>query len=281
MFQWRAYGGTTAHNSSLISTYDYTETFTINGTSRVDYSVPDSSGLYIESTYGNSPVTWTPNVWRFVTNTSAAQNTNYPGDSGSGSSTGAIQCSATGGRWGIDYLANGNPLHTDYVVQVDAVLTSGRIEITSKASANALFSDASSLSVFFKPEGISIYRNVSGLGETSLLTFSTALPADSWQNFAVKFSPTTLNIYLNQILQLSVNLADVGTSHLDYTGYSQNAVGFGFQSPSESTEWGWFDNFQVGSAVPEPQVNLLLCLSLFVRYIHSANRRRPKTLSSK
>ncbi|PAW79402.1 MAG: hypothetical protein B9S32_02345 [Verrucomicrobia bacterium Tous-C9LFEB] len=282
MFQWTATAGTTVGTSTIIHSYDYADTFTMNGTTRPDYSFPQTDGLLIENTYGHSAVSWIPNTWRVVTNTSATNGplNTYPGDNGSGSATGALQGNSQGARWGINYTSDGTStgtaLRNTFAVQVDAVLTTGRIEITSKSSANSAFDGAGSLSVFFRPEGISIYNYA--LNETLVATAPAGFTAGTWQNLAVVFSPTELKIYTNQIFLLSVDLTNVGDQHLNYTGYSQQAVGFGFQTPTYG-EWAWFDNFQVGaSAVPEPRAIWLTTFAtlyfLLLRRIKS-NRAVP------
>lgn len=264
MFQWNATAATAVGSSTIIHSLDYSDTFTVNGTTRLDNAFPTGSGLLVENPRSNPAVSWSVNAWKMVTNSSVTNGTlNYPGDSGAGSSTGLAQIAAQSARTGINYTADGTasstPLRTIYAVQVDAVLTTGRIEITSKSSAGAELTDSGSLSVFFRPEGISIYNFAHN--ETVVAAAPVGFTAGTWQNLAVTFTPNTLKIYTNQILLLNVDLTDVGTNHLNYTGYSQQAVGIGFQTP-DLGEWAWFDNFQVGAA-PEPTAMTFLILASF------------------
>lgn len=277
MFQWNATAATAVGSSTVIHTLDYSDTFTVNGTTRVNNAFPTGSGLLVENPYGNTSVQWSANPWKMVTNSSTTNGTlNYPGDSGAGSSTGLAQIAAQYARTGINYTTDGTstgtPLRTIYAVQVDAVLTTGRIEITSKASAGADFSAPGSLSVFFRPEGISIYNFAHN--ETLVAAAPSGFTAGTWQNLAVTFTPNTLKIYTNQILLLTVDLTDVGTNHLNYTGYSQQAVGIGFQTP-DLGEWAWFDNFQVGAA-PEPAISVLMNMGILLLFLQRTRRNKFK-----
>jgi len=259
VFQWNAIAATAVGSSTIIHTLDYSDTFTVNGTTRLDNAFPTGSGLLVENPRSNPAESWSVNAWKMVTNSSTTNGTlHYPGDSGAGSSTGLAQIAAQSARTGINYTTDGTstgtPLRSIYAVQVDAVLTTGRIEITSKSSAGAELTDSGSLSVFFRPEGISIYNFAHN--ETLVAAAPTGFNAGTWQNLAVTFAPNTLKIYTNQILLLTVDLTDVGVNHFNYTGYSQQAVGIGFQTP-DLGEWAWFDNFQVGAA-PEPNSLLLI-----------------------
>lgn len=276
VFQCSTVEAVSIGSSSIINTLDYSDTFTVNGDSRPEDELPSHDGTSIQSTYGNGPVYWTPNGWRIVTDTSQSVSegaSDYPGTSGSGSATGMLQIASQAGHWGIDYTTDGvtgSPaLRSSYLVQIDAVMTNGRVEITSKATAGSLFSDVGSLSVFFRQTGdslgISIYDSVHH--ETQVAEAPAGLLAGSWQNLAVEFSATGLKIYTNELLITTVDLQKVGQNELDYTGYSQQAVGFGFSSSADSDR-AWFDNFQVGLAVPEPHTHSLLLACAVFALLH-------------
>lgn len=261
--------------SSILGSLDYSDTFTSNSDTRQEDQIPTDTT--IESNYGNPSVTWIPNAWRIVKDTSPSVPSllsPYPGSSGSGSATGMIQMANNTGSWGINYTtdgtATGSPLRSAYLVQVDAVLNNGYVFIASKPSANSLFSTDGSLSVFFHKNkttdsmDISVYDFLHG--ETKVADAPLGFLNGTWQNIAVEFSVSGLKIYANQLLVTTVNLYDV--SGLDYSGYSRNAVGMGFTSTAVEDR-AWFDNFQVGAAVPEASPSLLLLAGGLFLFVHT------------
>jgi len=243
--------------ATLLSVVDYSDTFTTNKTTRVDGTIPNDWD--IEKSHGNPIATWGPSQsWILRTDTSiqSAAPGLYPGSNGRGSATGFIQAEGPAGDWGITYTSDGtiggSLLRSTYIVQVDAVLVGDRIDITSGPSSGGGIWVPGALSVLFRASdnnvglGVEVF-NIE-LGSTLVappLPFST----QTWLNLAVEFSPTMLKIYADESLIATVDLSNVAGSGKDYTGYSQQAVGFGFATSPFDDKGTWFDNFQVGLPV--------------------------------
>ncbi len=251
--------GVTAHQSSLISTYDYSDSFT--GTdaggqpNRPFIAAVQTAPTYVvESTFGNPATNFqTQGQAAGVAAFSIASeptglvdgSPTYPGSSGAGSATGFTQ---TGGA-SFDYgLAYG--LRSRYVVQFDAVATGDRIDISSTPLPGSIF-QGNSLSLFFRATGgLSLYN---GTTDTPVPGFDSGLTGGGkWHNYAVLFDQDAKSI------ELFVDEQSKGTIDLTtfagglYQSYSNGAVSVGGGLGGGENRI-WTDNFQVGGAsVPEP-----------------------------
>jgi len=217
----------------LISTVDYSDTFTLTGI-RTDGLLGDNSnGAYdLEDRHGNPPATWTPTVTGIFGFKTPATSTDPAALEAAIGNNGAS--SGMGEATDIDFnFAYG--LRSDYVVQVDAILPTDRLDISSLAAAGDsplgyLGGGANTLSVFFRRDslagvpwpgfpvtglpGIGIYN---GTMETAVLDSSgglvhTGVDDNNWHNFAVEFDQahSLLRIYVDRALKAAVNLTTVG-----------------------------------------------------------------------
>jgi len=248
--------GVIAGQSSLIGTYDFTDTFTgtaDGGQANRPYvpAVQTAPTYLVEHTFANPPQNFqTGGSPAGVASFSIASDTQgqipanpvYPGSSGAGSATGFTQ---TGGG-SLDYgLAYG--LRTRYIVQVDAITSDDRIDITSAPSTGNIF-QANSVTVFFRAAGgLDLYN---GTTDTAVAGFNTGLTGPGqWHNYAVLFDQDNkkLQIYVDEQNKGSIDLTTFAGGL--YQNYSNAAVTVG--SGNAAYNRTWTDNFQVG-AVPEP-----------------------------
>ena len=258
--------------SSLIMHYDYSDTFTgtpDGGDANRPYipAVQGASAYVVEDTYGHPSEHFQTQgqpagvaEFSFASDTAGrvgGESPAFPGTSGAGSATGFTQ---TGG--GTDYGLNYG-LRTRYVVQVDAVASGDRIDVTSGGIPGTIF-QGNSLSVFFRGDGSGNASLFNGGVDTSIRSqipnFNTGLTNDgAWHNYAVLFdqSHNTIQLYVDQQSKGIINLLtfDGGL----YANYSNAAVGVGGGLGGGQNRL-WTDNFQVGDAVPEPASLSLLGL---------------------
>ena len=261
--------GVAVGSSALIGQLDYSDTFT--GTD--DGGQPDRpyiaavqppAAYGIESTYGNPAGSFQGAGFSFASDFQptapgfVAGANPYPtgitNASGAGSSTGFTQ---TGGA--VDYgLSYG--LRDEYIVQVDAVTTPDRIDISSGASLGIF--GTSSLSVFFRGNGTgdaSLFNGTTDTGIQSIIpSFNTGIQgAGEWHNFAARYDIADQEIELF-VDEASLALIDLTTfAGGIYGGFSNDIVGAG----GSGGDRVWTDNFQVG-AVPEPSSAILLCAGM-------------------
>lgn len=249
--------GVTVGSSSLIKHLDLSDTMTgaADGSSnalRIYAAAVQPPGAYvIENTHGNVSRSWAAASFSFASDRS---NTNpgfvdgvpsYPGNagtnentSGSGSLTGFTQ---TGG--GVDYGATYN-LRNKYVVQVDAIQTPDRIDITSGTGAGGL-AGPGGISVFFRNGGIGVYNSAVGEKATGI---ATGIVGNTWNNYAVAFDRP------NNSVEFFVNEVSKGTLNLNtfeggaFANFSTNAVSVGGAGGNRV----WTDNAQVGSFANTP-----------------------------
>lgn len=254
--------GVRAGSSSLIAQPDYTDTFTgtddggIAGRPYVAAPLPE---YRIESNYGNPETHYVQQPGSafsiasdrgpgFVQGGAPAYPTTLaPNASGAGSDTGFTQTGGNNLGYGVRY-----GLRDEYVVQVDMVQVTDRVDITSGDVPGGGFIFAGrSISVFFRGDGgggVSVFNG--GL-DTPVPGANTGIAAwnagqSRWYNYAVRFDipDNEIEIYVNEV---SVAVVDLDT----FAG-GVYAAGFSNQFVSVSTNTGdrtWTDNFQVGGLV--------------------------------
>lgn len=299
--RWAAADGVAVGSSSLISTVQYSDSFTIgtdsstgtrNGTSYTVGGYPISSQqAIVESAYAASQTSPTFQTTAFslnndahyvdVTTNGAPFFQTYPGSSHAGSNSGFTQTglghdtSETAGAVTIyneeDHgFAYG--LGNNFIVQADAVQTNDRIDIYIGDTTDTILS-SDGLSVFFRASGgggtIRLFN--AGVGETDTSFASTNVLADQWNNYAVGFDLTTktLSIYTNQVLDGTIDLAtfDGGAYASVLDANSADYVGVGGHVITTGDQIGllWTDNFQVGlSEVPEPSTHGMMAAGVAI-----------------
>jgi hypothetical protein len=280
--------GVAVGTSDLIGTVQYSDTFTIGtnystGTRNgVSYGVGDypltTQQAILESAYNNSQSSPSWETTAFSLNNDAHYvdvTTNgspffqtYPGSSGAGSTTGFTQTGlgdATTETNGLITIHNTEDhsiaygAGTNFVVQADAVQTNDRIDINIGNTQDTVLS-SDGLSIFFRAGGgsnsIGLWN--AGLGETDASFASTNVTLNKWNNYAVGFNLNTdvLSIYTNEVLDGTINLATFdGGAYADVLDANSNEfVGVGGHTNVADGQIGllWTDNFEVGTAVPEP-----------------------------
>ncbi|HOW73102.1 MAG TPA: PEP-CTERM sorting domain-containing protein [Phycisphaerae bacterium] len=280
--------GVPVNQSSLIADLDFSDTFTgadSGGSNAARVYVPavqPAAAYAVENTYGNSARNFNsfsvgPDRGEFSFAADGAGmpglvdgSPAYPGTSGAGSDTGFTQ---TGGN--LDYgIAYG--LRTHYVVQVDFVASSDRIDITSSPSPGSIF-QPNSLSVFIRGDGsgnASLYNGATDTPiQSSIPSFNTGLTNDGkWHNYAVEFDQTaqTIEIFVDEDSEGVIDLTSFAGGL--YANFSNQAVGAGAGLGGGQNR-AWSDNFQVGSPVPEPGTVALLALGT-TGFVRSVRRRR-------
>jgi hypothetical protein len=302
--------GVTVGRSSLISTLDYSDTFT--GTddggrpNRPYMAAVQAQGAYmIENTYANPSQQFTqvrtdtgvvpprPN-FSFAADRTGTPGllptaaSPYPGSSGAGSDLGFTQTGNPGLDYGINY-----GLRNHYVVQVDAVQVPDRIDITSGPIAGTIFQE-NSLSVFFRgqntndpnpalPNNISLFtrvidpvtgnpvnRDVPVRGQPGYENFGTGLAGSREWHNYAVRFDQS-----NKLIEVFVDEVSLGT--IDLTTFD-NGTFANFSNAAVSAGSGdgagdrtWTDNFQVGAAVPEPGALALVAMPLL-----TLSRRRGR-----
>jgi len=260
--------GVTAGNSSLISAYDYQDTFTgsadggLNPNRPYVAAIQAAPAYVVEKTFGHPSTNFTspgftPDRAEFSiaadgpgTPGLVNGSPNYPGTSGAGSATGLTQ---TGNS--VDYsLPYG--FRTKYVVQFDAVTSGDRIDMTTGSNLGGGIG-LGNLSVFFRATGgLSLYN---GATDTPVTAAAGAFDADTglrgggqWHNYAVLFDRDANK------LQIFVDEASKGVIDLNtfagglYANFATGIVGAGGGLGGGENRT-WTDNFQVGApVVPEP-----------------------------
>ena len=264
-------------SSTLISTLDYSDTFTIDGTTRIDNVFPPSAAARaVENCYGNTPQTWGNYIWSLNTASTASnfEGAVYPGNSNAGSVGGFTQ---TGGIaeevWGVNYN-----LRTNYVVQFDAVTpyNSAATAYAIIATGSAIDSSTSpnGLAVLFGNDGSVLLRNGT-VGDTTVSAITTGLTStQAWHNFAVKFDldHQLLDVYVDQVDkgQINLNTFDGGLYGAQVSSATNDYVSVGAKNGVRI----WTDNFQVGSATPEPSAIALLVTGLIGLLAYAWRKRR-------
>lgn len=254
-----------------IQTMDYSDTFTgtddggIPGRPYVAAGLPE---YRIEDNHGNSVTHFTQQPGSafsiasdlgpgFVQGGAPAYPTSLaPNASGAGSDTGFTQTGGNNLGYGVVY-----GLRKEYIVRVDAVQTTDRVDITSGDVPTGSFIAAGhSISVFFRGDGsggVSVYN---GAVDTTIPGFNSGIAAwndpangglSRWYTYAVRFDS------VNNEIEISVNDVSLGVVDLSVFGGGAYAAGFSNQFVSVSTNTGdrtWTDNFQVGSPYPNDPI---------------------------
>lgn len=253
--------GVTVGQSSLFTTPDFGDTFTQTAqggaagrpsTAAVQPLIP---AYIVEQNFGNASQILAGASFSFASDTAGLVLgvPVYPGTSGAGSATGITQ---TGGS--VDY---GVPygLRDNYIVQMDAVQSSDRIDISSGAGVGIFAPN--SLSVFFRGDGSGNASLFNGTTDTpiqaSIPTFNTNIPGlgnnHQWNNYAVRFDRVNqdIEIYVNEV---SKGIIDLNTFAGGIYANFSNAVVGGGGGLGGGQNRTWTDNFQVGGfgAVPFP-----------------------------
>lgn len=129
---------------------------------------------------------------------------------------------------------------------------------------------ANTLSVFIRPTGVVLYRSDTF---TEVATgISTGPVGGIWSNIAAHVDLTANTI---QLFQNETALGGVINVNSLMPGYvwDASAVGFGIRSPGGDRLWA--DNFQIGTAVPEPSTFALAGLTSVL--LLAWNRRRKNS----
>lgn len=261
--------GVPAGQSSLISAYDYTDSFTgapdggANAARIYAAAIQPAAAYAVENTHGHPAVNFRSQTvgvdqaeFSFAADGAGTPGLVdglpiYPGSSGAGSATGLTQ---TGGN--VDYgVAYG--FRRRYVVQFDAVASSDRIDVTSGNIAGTIFSPPNNLSVFIRQDGTGNVSLFNGAVDTPA-GFATGLANDGqWHNYAVLFDQdaNSVEIFVDEVSKGSIDLNSFAGGL--YAGFSNAAVGVGLGLGGGQNR-SWTDNFQVGAPVPEPGSALLL-----------------------
>ena len=274
--------------SDLISTLDYSDTFTIgSGSSGTREGTSYNTGDYplygnignVENDYGNPPESWGNSAFSINNNAnfytgsdSPTPTTGDPGavdgftQTGLGDSNGRIE------NFGFAYGGGSTGLRNNFVVQADMVQLRDRNDIIISSSSNLFAND--SLQIFFRQDGVGIGSQGSTGAFENQTGFTTGLTYGAWENYAVGFDipDNLLSIYTNGNLLGTVNLNTFAggdyANVLDAQSGAYVAIGGADQSQDDGTiGLLWTDNFQVGAAAaPEPGTWAMLLggLGLFV-----------------
>lgn len=279
--RWRV-SGVTAGNSSLIGTYDYSDTFTGTTAGGSNPNRPFVAALQppaayaVENTYTNPSQNFQSQgqaagvaAFSFASDTEGRvlpEAPPYPGSSGAGSATGFTQ-SGSSVDYGILY-----GLRREYIVQVDAVQSGDRVDITTGPTPGTIGGGDSSLSVFIRGTNgtISLYDGVDTVVPIETVNTGISTPG-VWHNYAVKFDQDdlTVEVFVDEQSKGVVDLVTFAGGR--YADFSNAAVGAGIGLAGGESR-AWTDNFQVGAPVPEPTMAGLAGAALFG--LLSRRRRR-------
>ncbi len=272
-------GGISVGSSSLIQTLDYSDTFTLGVGTRTTlpanhYNIGNGfpGALALENNYGNPARTWTDFAWSISQDAVAINGaTPFPGGSGAGSATGMTQTGGGEVNFGIEY-----DLRNDFVVQLDAVQVSDRVNITIGNGRDTI-AQGNGLSVFFRQNAHAILPEVGvynpNVGEliTSLDTGLAGVDLNEWHNYAVRFdlNNNDLTIWVDQIQLGILDLDTLGGPTVfggpvvlpgAYVPFLNAATNDSVTVGTTGGDRTWTDNFQVGSPVPEPGSATMLML---------------------
>jgi hypothetical protein len=230
---------------------DYSDTFTTNGIRPDGLFNQNQNGAYtVENSYGNPTAVWTPTTnCGFNTPQSSTDPTKVGQASGNAGASGGL-AQSPGGDFSLAY-----GLRTNYVVQVQAIFPSNRLDISSLPAAGDAITAANSLTVFLRPDtiagesGLPSISLFNGSTETAVTnadgTFALSGVTDSnWHAIAVQFDQgeSLLRIYVDGVVKAQVHLSTFAGGL--YQNFSNGAVGVG----GSGSDF-WIDNFAVGAPV--------------------------------
>jgi hypothetical protein len=202
-------------------------------------------GINVETSYGNPAKVWQNGLWSLNTDASTFPGSNYPGGSGAGSATGITQ---TGGGWDGSFTYG---LSSSFVVQLDSVQAIDRVNVFT-GSTGGIFGG---MSIFFRHTAHPSFPEIGIFNGTT--EFNTGLTsgipaAGAWHNYAVEFTPTALEFFVDEVSRGTLDLTTFNGG--SFLGYSNAWVGAGNTGSTASAGFpiSWSDNFQVGAPVPEP-----------------------------
>ena len=230
----------------LIGNVDYSDSFTTNAVRTDGLSNNNTNGAYnVENHSSNPAAVWTPTSG-FTFNTPASSTDPAKVGAAMGNSGAATGLAQTGG--GDSSFAYG--LQTNYVVQVDAIMPSDRLDITTLPTAGGGIFAPNSLTVFLRRDsatsapGIGLFNGTAETGVTNSngAYVRTGVNDNNWHTFAVNFDQfnSQLKVYVDGVLLANVNPATFAGGI--YQNFSNGAVGVG-----GSGGVFWLDNFKVGA----------------------------------
>ncbi|MCL5098990.1 MAG: Ig-like domain-containing protein, partial [Candidatus Omnitrophica bacterium] len=253
----------------LIAVGDYTDTFTLNSVRTDGLNGDNSQGAYnLEDLHGNPATTWTPQTpYTFVTpDTSSNPDLLNAATGDPGASSGLAQVTS----YTDASFAYG--LRDDYVVQVDAILPSDRLDIISGETPGGGIGGANTLSVFlrrdstagqphaaFPDTGLPAIGLYNGSKETGVFDAENkfiyvGVDDNNWHRYAIHFDHPNnqVGIYVDGKLITTVDVSTFAGGI--YMNYSNGAVGVGGGGAF------WLDNFVVGGpeAMQEPPGELTI-----------------------
>lgn len=275
--------GVMAGASSLFNTPDYSDTFTGTDSGGIPgrpYVASPLLSYAIENTHGNPAANYIHQPGSAFSIAADFVGTNGfvqggtppypvllgPNASGAGSDTGFTQTGGNNLGYGVSY-----GLRNEYVVQVDMVQVTDRVDITSGGMPPAGHIAApNSISVFFRGDGsgnASIYNGVVDTpirGQPGYNGFNTGIAAwnasvnggqSRWYNYAVRFDQpdNEIELYVNEV-SLGVIDLDTFAGGIYSAGFSNQFVGVS----SSTGDRTWTDNFQVGGNPTLPPTPALL-----------------------
>lgn len=233
----------------LIGKVDYSDTFSLNATRTDGLYNNNANGAYNVETVGSNPAAaWSP-IANFSFNTPASSTDPAKVGAATGNTGAAGGLAQTGG--GDFSLPYG--LQSNFVVQVDAIVPTDRLDISTLPVAGGNIFSTNSLTVFLRRDsattlpGIGLFNGATETGVTNSTGafVRTGVSDNNWHSFAVQFNQpdSVLRVYVDGVLISTVNLATFADGL--YQNFSTAAVGVG-----GSGGVFWLDNFKVG-APPE------------------------------
>ena len=237
-----------------ISTVDYSDTFTLGVSGRVNgFFNSNAEGQYDIEEPGDNPVSTMMPFNSFSFNDVA-------GSFGAGPTVLAAATGNPGAETGMAQSGGGDAsfaygLRTDYIFEMDAFISPGdRTDITSGPTPGGGIFEAGSLSVFFRRDsvgaaGLGIYN---GATETAVTDgegtpIRIGVDDDNWHKLAVRFNHDAdqLQVWVDGDLLADLDLTTFGGGA--YQDYSNGAVGFGGAGAFVEDKVLWFDNVRVGA----------------------------------
>lgn len=244
--------------TTIAQAVDYSDTFTTGTNGRVaNQSFPvgvtqGPAALLVENTSTNAAQSWPEARWSIVDD--STHGSGWPGGSGRGSATGAIQLGWTEGtapglfnEAGVAY-----GLRRDLVLQLDAAVPpSATVSLSTAGGVGHSYGDG--LNVHFRRPGTGLPQvglHTPGLGEVDT-GFTPALTG-GWHTYGVRFDLARglVSIHVDGVKLGTLDLAVFDGGRFSTLTYSHNAASFGIDlgiPATVGTPVGWVDNFLVGA----------------------------------